>query len=62
MKKAHRIAIIVTGIVVVVCFIGSFPVRHYYGEEYCDLIRIIGLAFLVAYLILDALAKKKNSI
>lgn len=59
MNNSSKIARIIVGVIGAILLIGSFPVRHYYGQPSCDVVRIIGFVLLIIYLIMKLWANKK---
>lgn len=55
-KKIIRI---ILAILSALFLLGSFPVRSAYGTMACDIMRIIGFIFLVAYSIIGIKGNKK---
>lgn len=63
MKNLSNFTRIAIGVIALLLLIGSFPVRYYYGQQYCDLIRAIGFVLLFIYLGMKIwAAKNKNSV
>ncbi len=60
MKKTWRILNNILGILVIVFLGGSFPIRHYYGQDVCDIFRLIGFALLAIHLIVRTLEVKQK--
>lgn len=58
MKNLSKIARIIVGVIGAILLIGSFPVRHYYGQQSCDVVRIIGFILLIIYLVMNLWANK----
>lgn len=59
MNNPSKIARIIVGVIGAILLIGSFPVRHYYGQQFCDVVRIIGFVLLFIYLGMTLWANKK---
>ena len=60
MKKTNKTVSIILGIVAVVFLMGSFPVKHYFGQQYCDVMRIVGWVFLLHFGFIIGYAVKKS--
>lgn len=60
MKKAWKISSVVIGAAAAVFLVGSFPVKYYYGQYYCDLMRVIGFILLFIYLGMLLLMKERE--
>ena len=61
MKKMNNTVSIILGIVTVVFLVGSFPVKHYFGQEYCDVMRIVGWVALIVFWIYYWVCSNKAS-
>lgn len=61
MKKSRKILGIVLGIAAAVFLIGSFPVKHCYGQMPCDIVRMIGFVLLLSYCGVTAFGKKDKN-
>ncbi len=59
MEKTWKIVRVGIGIAAAAFLVGSFPVKHYYGQPYCDVLRVIGFILLFSYFGILAFAKKK---
>lgn len=46
-----------TGIIAAILLIGSFPLRELYGERICDISSIIGIVFLILFIVLKLQSK-----
>ena len=60
MKKTNKTVSIILWIVTVVFLMGSFPVQHYFGQEYCDMMRIVGWVALIVFWIYHWVCNKKS--
>ena len=60
MKKTNKTVRIILWIVIVVFLVGSFPVKYYFGEEYCDVMRSVGWVALIAFWIYYWVCNKKS--
>lgn len=49
MKKIGKFVRIAVGILAALFLIGSFPVKHYYGQQGCDIMRVIGFVLMFLY-------------
>ncbi len=60
MKRSWVIMNNIIGILVIVFLGGSFPIRHYYGQNMCDIFRLIGFALLTIHLIVRTFEVKQK--
>ena len=59
-KMTPKTVRMILGIMTVVLLVGSFPVKHAFGQEYCDVMRIAGWVALLAFWIYDWVCKHKS--
>ena len=60
MKKTGKFVRIVVGILAALFLIGSFPVKHYYGQQICDIMRVIGFVLMFLYTGMIVFASKEK--
>lgn len=59
MKNSSKFTRIAIGVIALILLLGSFPVKMYYGQQYCDVMRVTGFVLLFIYLGMNVWASKK---
>ena len=61
MKKFLRVLKVIINSIAFVLLLFSFPVKSYYGQNYCDLMRLFGFGLMfISYIIIPIVEKTQD--